>query len=132
MFSGKRSLTNHNEKYLTILKSVNYVSKERVRFKIKFKILSESKNYPTLYMVHKKVDKNTLVENEISKTLANIGGDNCVIKFIKNSEWIEFEGYLWLEPNVDSTAYQNLSAYLFFDNTDEYFIDDLEIQIEEF
>lgn len=131
-YSSKHALTNNGEKYLTLLKGLNYNSSKRVRLKINFNMFSQNEIYPSLYMIEKAVRKKDGKEELVSKTMATIGGAGCRVETIKNSDWVNFEGYMWVEPKSNSKYFQNLSAYLFFDNNIKYYIDDLSIQIEEF
>jgi hypothetical protein len=67
----------------------------------------------------------------INKQLINLNNSENIFKPTKKENWTEFVGHYWILPNK-VFAQQSVSAFLFYNSTGEFFIDDLKIEIREF
>lgn len=121
--SSPRSLSNKSSHYFGLIENLDISSENRVRLKIKF-MLSITDEYPTLY-VSTLADSNTVL---FQKSIA-MNNTDCQIRSTNNPDWISVETAIWIKAK---SGKQILNLYFHQPDKQEFFIDNLKIQVKEF
>ena len=112
---------------MNLLEDEGFLYTKRVRADFNFKIKCPQGNFPALVLVFKKMENKEF--GEVAKKVLVLKDD--VINQIDDTDWYSCQAFYWFDSK-DLNVMHKIGAYLFFDSTDKYYIDDLEINIREY
>jgi len=127
VFESNFAYTNKGGKYLNILEDQFFIYSKRVRTDFDFKIKCPQGNFPSLVIIIKTFKNN--IEKVVAKKVILL--NNSTVKAIGNNGWYRCKAFYWLDSK-DTGVKHSLASYFFFNETDKYFIDDIEINMKEY
>lgn len=129
-FSGKSSLTNNTSDYLTLIKGYPFQFSKRLRLTMKFYIKSSTNEFPAVVIFRNSIVADKETELEKKSFLLNDSHGNLTES--EKSGWYYFECGYWFDFAENDSEDQKIGIFLFAQNHQQYFIDDLQIELQEF
>lgn len=121
--SSPRSLSSRSESYFKLIENLDITSANRVRLRLKF-MISTTQEFPTIYVnVADRKGEITFYKG------LQLDQPDCKIRETSSDEWISVETSVWIESTGKP---QILNVYFHQKEKQEFFIDNLKIQVKEF